>query len=370
MKSRLKAFDTVLFVTVLILLGIGIIMILSASSHLGNLRYGTPYYFFTRQIIWATSGILIMLLVSRIDYKWYKKFAKLIFAVAVGLLVLVLIPGVGSGEIRGAKRWIDLGFFDFQPSEVAKLAVIIFLSARLSKNYKKLDKLFTGIIPNFLWVILVAVLLYLEPHYSALALVCGISVVLVFAAGAKIKIRYLIIGGILVFLVGALGIYVSDYRSERIFGFLNPWADPLDTGWQVIQSLYAIGSGGVFGLGLGKSMQKYLYLSDAHNDFILAIIGEELGLVGMTLVIGLFITLAVRGIIIATKSKDMFGGLLATGITVLISTQVILNIAIVTGWFPVTGMPVPFLSYGGTSMIIFSTMIGILLNISRNSENL
>lgn len=368
MKSRLKAFDTVLFATVLILLGIGIIMILSASSHLGNLRYGSPYYFFVRQIIWATLGIAIMLFVSRIDYKLYKKYAKLIFAVSIGFLVLVLIPGVGSGEIRGAKRWIDLGFIDFQPSEIAKLAVIIYLSARLSKNYKKLDKFFTGIFPNFLGVILVAVLLYLEPHYSALAIICGISAILVFAAGAKIK--YFVICILTALPVGLLGIFIADYRADRIFGFLNPWADPLDTGWQVIQSLYAIGSGGVFGLGLGKSMQKYLYLSDAHNDFILAIVGEELGLVGMALVIGLFITLAVRGIIIATKSKDMFAGLLAIGITVLISTQVILNIAIVTGWFPVTGMPVPFLSYGGTSMIIFSTMIGILLNISRNVENL
>ena len=368
MRSRLKAFDTVLFGAVLILLGLGIIMILSASSHLGDLRYGSPYYFFVRQIVWALLGTGIMLFISRIDYKIYKKYAKLIFAIAIGCLVLVLIPGAGSGEIRGAKRWIDLGFIDFQPSEVAKLAVIIFLSARLSKNYKKLDKFVIGFVPNFLWIILVGALLYFEPHYSALAIIFGISVVLVFTAGAKIK--HFVICLLAALPLGIMGIFLSDYRIDRLIGFFDPWADPLDTGWQVIQSLYAIGSGGIFGLGLGKSMQKYLYLSDAHNDFILAIVGEELGLVGMTLVIGLFVILAWRGITIATKSKDMFAGLLATGITILISAQVILNIAIVTGWFPVTGMPVPFLSYGGTSMMVFATMIGILLNISRNVENL
>lgn len=368
MKSRLKAFDMVLFVTISILLGLGIIMILSASSHLGDLKYGSPYYFFVRQIIWALIGTAIMLFISRIDYKLYRKYAKLIFVVAIGLLALVLVPGVGSGEIRGAKRWINLGFMDFQPSEAAKLATIIFLSASLSKNYKKLNNFWSGFLPNFVWVGIVCALLYLEPHYSALALIFGISVILIFTAGAKIK--HFIICMLAVLPLGIAGIAVSNYRLDRIFGFLDPWSDPLGSGWQVIQSLYAIGSGGIFGLGLGQSKQKYLYLSDAHNDFILAIVGEELGLIGMALVIGLFIVLIWRGITIATKSKDMFAGLLATGITMLVAVQVLLNIAIVTGWFPVTGMPVPFLSYGGTSLVVFMAMMGILLNISRNIENL
>lgn len=368
MKSKLKPFDTVLFVTILMLLGVGIIMILSASSHLGDLNYGSPYYFFIRQIIWALIGTALMLFVSRIDYKLYKKWAKAIYLLAVVLLALVLVPGVGSGEIRGAKRWINLGFMDFQPSEAAKLAIIIFLSASLSKNYKKLKKFWTGFVPNFIWVGIIGVLLLLEPHYSALLLIFAISVIIMFAAGAEIK--HFIFCLLPAVALGAFGIFVSDYRADRFFSYLDPWADPTGSGWQVIKSLYAIGSGGIFGLGLGQSRQKYLYLPDAHNDFIMAIIGEELGLIGMIFVMGLFVILIWRGIMIATKSKDMFAGLVAVGITMMVALQVLLNIAIVTGWLPVTGMPVPFLSYGGTSLVVFMVMMGILLNISRNIENL
>ena len=368
MRSKLKPFDTVLFVTILMLLGVGIIMILSASSHLGDLSYGSPYYFFIRQIIWSLIGTALMLFVSRIDYKLYKKWAKLIYVIAVVLLALVLVPGVGSGEIRGAKRWINLGFMDFQPSEAAKLAIIIFLSASLSNNYKKLKKFWTGFVPNFIWVGIICALLFLEPHYSALLLIFAISVIIMFSAGAEIK--NFIICFLAVLPLGIVGILVSDYRLDRIFGYLDPWADPTGTGWQVIKSLYAIGSGGIFGLGLGQSRQKYLYLPDAHNDFIMAIVGEELGLIGMIFVMGLFVILIWRGIMIATKSKDMFAGLVAVGITMMVALQVLLNIAIVTGWLPVTGMPVPFLSYGGTSLVVFMVMMGILLNISRNIENL
>lgn len=364
MKSKLKPFDYTLFTTVIILFGIGLLMVLSASSHLGLLSYQNPYHFFVRQLLFGVVGVGCMLFLSRLDYKIYKRFAKLIFVVAIVLLGLVLIPGVGSGETRGAKRWIDLGIINFQPSEVAKVAMIIFLSASISENQKKLGKFWTGLVPHFIVIGVVAGLLLLEPHYSAIGIIGLISVILLFVGGAKVS-HFATIGAI-VLPVFIVGIFVSNYRLDRIVGFLDPWADVKGTGWQVIQSLYAIGSGGIFGLGLGQSKQKYSYLPDAHNDFIMAILGEELGLLGMLLVITLFGILVWRGIVIAMKSPDLFSGLMAIGITMLIALQFLFNLAIVTSWFPVTGMPVPFMSYGGSSLLIFMSCVGILLNISRN----
>lgn len=364
MKSKLKPFDYTLFTVVIILFGLGLLMVLSASSHLGMLSYNDPYYFFKRQFIFGAVGIGIMAFLSRWDYKFYKNFSGLIFLVALVLLGLVLIPGVGSGDVRGAKRWINLGFFNLQPSEVAKLATIIFLSARISMKPEKLKSFWEGLVPCFVIIGIVVALLYLEPHYSAIGIIGLVSVVILFVGGAR-WLHFGILAGIAVPL-GIIGISLADYRLDRIVGFLDPWADAKGTGWQVIQSLYALGSGGIFGLGLGQSKQKYSYLPDAHNDFILAILGEELGLIGMIIVVILFAILVWRGAVIAMKAPDMFSGLVASGITMLIAIQFVLNVAIITSVFPVTGMPVPFMSYGGTSMMIFMACAGILLNISRH----
>ena len=366
MKSKLKPFDYTLFTVVIILYGLGLLMVLSASSHLGVLKYDSPYYFFIRQFLFGIIGIFVMLFLSRINYKLYKNFSGLIFLGAIGLLCLVLVPGIGSGEIRGAKRWIYVGF-NLQPSEVAKLAIIIFLSARISMNPEGIKKFWTGLVPYFLIIGIVAGLLYLEPHYSAIGIIGIISVIILFAGGAKIS--HFIYMAMAILPVGIVGIFISKYRLDRIVSFLDPWSDLQDGGWQVIQSLYALGSGGMFGLGLGQSRQKYTYLPDAHNDFVLSILGEELGFIGMVFVIVLFGILIWRGVVIATKAPDMFSGLVAIGITMLIAIQIILNILIITSFFPVTGMPVPFMSYGGTSLLIFMSCIGILLNISRYSKN-
>ena len=366
MKSKLKPFDYTLFTVVIILYGLGLLMVLSASSHLGVLKYDSPYYFFIRQFLFGIIGIFVMLFLSRINYKLYKNFSGLIFLGAIGLLCLVLVPGIGSGEIRGAKRWIYVGF-NLQPSEVAKLAIIIFLSARISMNPEGIKKFWTGLVPYFLIIGIVAGLLYLEPHYSAIGIIGIISVIILFAGGAKIS--HFVYMAMAILPVGIVGIFISKYRLDRIVSFLDPWSDLQDGGWQVIQSLYALGSGGMFGLGLGQSRQKYTYLPDAHNDFVLSILGEELGFIGMVFVIVLFGILIWRGVVIATKAPDMFSGLVAIGITMLIAIQIIFNIAIITSFFPVTGMPVPFMSYGGTSLLIFMSCIGILLNISRYSKH-
>jgi len=368
MKSNLKPFDSTLFITVLILAGLGIIMVLSASSHLGEVSFGSSYYFFIRQMIWVAAGIVVMLVLSRIDYKIYKTFAILIFGIAVFLLILVLVPGVGGGNIRGAERWIDLGFMSFQPSELAKLATIIFVSAMLSNNYKKLDKFWGGFIYHLLFVGIICALLALEPHFSSMVIIVAISLILLFTAGARIW--HFAICAIPCVFGAMVFIKMAPYRLQRILEYRKPFENLADSGWQAAQALCAIGTGGIFGLGLGQSKQKYLHLPDAHNDFILAIWAEEMGLIGMILVIALFAVFIWRGIRIATKAPDLFGGLLATGITMLVAIQVILNIAIITNLLPVTGMPVPFLSYGGTSMLFFMASVGILLNISRKIETL
>ena len=367
MKSKLKPFDYTLFTVVIILYGLGLLMVLSASSHLGMLDYDNPYYFFIRQLLFGILGIFVMVVLSRIDYKIYKKFSGLIFLGAIGLLCLVLVPGIGSGEIRGAKRWIYVGF-NLQPSEIAKLAVIIFLSARISMNPEGIKKFWSGLVPYLVIIGVVAGLLFLEPHYSAIGIIGIISVIILFAGGAKIS-HFLMLGSTLIPVGIVFLIKQGDHGLKRLVSFLDPWADIQGGGWQVIQSLYALGSGGLFGLGLGQSKQKYTYLPDAHNDFILAILGEELGLIGMIFVITLFGILIWRGIVIATKAPDLFSGLVAVGITMLIAVQIILNIAIITSWFPVTGMPVPFMSYGGTALLMFMSSVGILLNISRHVKH-
>lgn len=367
--KKAKPFDFGLFITALILLGLGLITVLTASSHLAKTSslYGhNAYYFFIRQTLWGVLGLIAMFFFSSYDYRKLKKWSGIAFFAAILTLVAVLIPGVGGGEIRGAKRWINLGFMNFQPSEFAKFAIILFLAASLDKNYKQLKYFWKGFVPYLIVVGIIGVLLILEPHYSSLVIVFVISMIILFVAGAPIK--HFIMTAIPVIPLGAVLIAVKQYRADRIFGFLDPWADPSGTGWQAIQSLYALGSGGIFGLGLGQSRQKYLYLPDAHNDFIFSILGEELGFIGATLVILVFITFIWRGLRIAMKAPDLFGSLMATGLTSLVAVQVILNIAIVTSTMPVTGMPLPFFSYGGTALLFFMAYTGILLNISRHLE--
>jgi len=368
MKSNLKPFDSTLFITVLILAGLGVIMVLCASSHLGEVSYGSSYYFFIRQLAWVGIGVVAMLVLSRVDYRIYKKLAVFIFGLAIFFLILVLVPGIGGGNIRGAERWIDLKIISFQPSELAKLATIIFLSASLSDHYKRLSKFWTGLVPYFLVIGLVCGLLALEPHFSSMVIIVAISVILLFTAGAKLW--HFGVCAVPLVLGAMVFIKKAPYRLQRILEYRKPFENLTDSGWQAAQALCAIGTGGIFGLGLGRSKQKYLHLPDAHNDFILAIWAEEMGLIGMTLIIVLFAIFIWRGIRIATKAPDLFGGLLATGITMLVAIQVILNIGIITNCLPVTGMPVPFLSYGGTSMLFFMASVGILLNISRKIETL
>lgn len=376
-KGSNKPFDFILFVVVLILLGMGITMVLSASSPMSLSTTSSSYTYVGKQAIAAGLGILVMLFISKIDYKILSKFYKIIWIISLVGLVAVLIPGVGI-TVNGATRWIKFPIFgSIQPSEITKLGLIIFFSAYLTIHRNELKSLGKGFFkPLILFLApMVVVLLGIQSHLSASILIILTVSVMMIMAGCRIS-HFAIFGGAGATILG-VGMYIlaknfgiGAYRLQRITAFVNPWADPLETGWQIIQGLYAIGSGGLFGVGLGNSRQKYLYISEPHNDYIFAVLAEELGFVGCVLAILLFAIFIWRGIIIAMKAPDMFGSLLACGITALIGFQAIINIAVVTSSMPVTGISLPFFSYGGTSLIILLAAVGVLLNISRQANKI
>ena len=365
-KSKLilkNPLDFTLLITVFILLGLGIITVLSASSPTALAETGNSYKYLIKQMEAAVIGILLMFVASKIDYKLWQKNYKIIYFICMILLLAVCALGREAG---GAKRWLDMGFLSFQPSEVAKVGVIIFYSAWLTKNKEKLKTFKYGFVYPLSWLLIpIFFILVLQNHFSATLVICMLAAILMILAGCKI--RYFIFVGIPLATLGVFAIIVAGqgFRMQRILTFFDPWQDIKGKGWQIVQSLYAIGSGGLFGVGLGESKQKYLYIPEPHNDFIFAVLAEELGFIGCAIVIILFAILIWRGITIAMKAPDMFGSLLAAGITSMIAIQVLVNIAVVTASMPVTGMALPFFSYGGTALIITLISIGILLSVSR-----
>ena len=361
-RVRVGKIDFSFLIIVLMLVIYGLIMVFSASSASAHHYQGDTLYFIKRQLIWAVLGVIAMFVIARIPYKVVKKLAFPIFIVSV--VCLVLVPIVGK-EINGAKRWLGIGSLGFQPSELAKFAMIIFLSKLIADNKFDLNDYIKGFWAYLCIIGGVALLILVEPHLSGAIVVALTSFVILFMAGAKGKhIATLFPMG-----AGALvvAIIIEPYRMKRFITFLDPFADTLGDGWQVVQSLYAIGSGGLFGLGLGQSRQKFLYIPEPHNDFIFSIICEELGFVGAVFTIILFVMLIWRGIRISILAPDKFSSLLSGGIMSLVAIQVLMNIAVVTSSMPATGVPLPFFSYGGTSLLFMLASMGVMLNISRYS---
>ena len=363
--------DFTLVITVLLLLSLGLVMVLSASSPTALQKYDKSYYFFIRQLIFAVAGLFGMYFVSKIDYRIYQKFYKHAWILSAILLVLVLVIGTDS---HGAKRWIGLGFITFQPSELVKFLMIIFYGGILVKDRDELGKFWKGLVKHVLFLAPIIGLLLLEPHVSTSMVIIITCCIMMIMAGCKFW-QFLMSGVIAVGGIGSIAtvLYAASdafkkqfqYIVTRFITFTDPWQDATGDGWQIIQSLYAIGSGGLFGAGLGESKQKYLYLSEPHNDFIFSVLAEELGFVGCILVFVLFAVFIWRGVLIAMKAPDMFGSLVAVGITSLVGVQVIINVAVVTSSMPVTGMQLPFFSYGGTALFILLCEVGVLLSISR-----
>lgn len=314
-----------------------------------------------------------MIAISKIDYRIYKKLYKVAYILSIIFLALVVVPKIGV-EVKGARRWINLGFGRFQPSELAKIGLIVFYAAYLSDHRTELNSFWNGFIKPLIYLIPpIAILFFIQDHLSASIIIIGIVSIMMLMAGSRLK--YFLTAGIAGGTAGVLGMLMlaqatgkGGFRLARLTTFLDPWADATGDGWQVIQGLYAIGSGGLFGVGLGNSKQKYLYIPEPHNDFIFAVLAEELGFIGCLAVIALFAIFVWRGIVISMKAKDCFGSLLAVGITSLIGLQAIMNIAVVTSSMPATGISLPFFSYGGTALVILLCSVGILLNISRSSS--
>ena len=366
---NLRHFDFWLFLSVIVLLSMGLIMIFSASAPSSASKFnGDVYYIFRNQLNNAAIGLAVMLIVAFIPYGFWKKMAIPILIVSLGLVVVVILPGM-SVITKGTKRWLYIGPINFQPSELAKFGLICFLAASLSVHKERLKRFFSGFLVYFGVAIMFVVLILLEPHLSCAIIIVSVSGIVLFAAGAKLwhflVVTAPVIGGG-AFLI--LFVPYFSYMKTRVFTFLDPWQDRTGDGFQIIQSLFAIGSGGLFGKGLGKSMQKFLYIPEPHNDFIFAILAEELGFVGVFTVLALFGIFIVRGIKISIMAKDTFASLFAAGLTSLIAVQSLLNIAVVTASAPVTGISLPFFSYGGTSLILFMAEAGILLNISKNTN--
>lgn len=361
-KVTKAQFDSVIFYTTMLLVFIGIIMVFSASYVQSAFKQGDAYYFLKRNIVYATLGFICMMAISNIDYRIWKKNAKLIGIVAFVLLILVLTPlGI---EANGAKRWLGIGMLTIQPAEIAKFATIIITAKLIEKRYDKVKSFTKGIIPLLIIPGIYFIIIMMQPNMSTAGTIILVTFVMLFVAGMSMKLVVGMFGcGVALFLTLAL---TSAYRLKRILSFLDPFQDPLGSGYQVIQGLYALGSGGLFGVGLGKSQQKWFYIPEPQNDFIFAIIGEELGLVGCTVVIMLFVILVYRCIRIALRCSNIFACMTVIGIGAQIGIQAALNIAVATSSMPVTGVALPFISFGGTSLIIFMSAIGIVLNISKH----
>lgn len=361
MSLKRKSPDFVLFITVMCLLSIGVIMILSASEYKTLIYYNDSFYYFKRQLLWSLLGLTAMFIMINFDYRRLRKYIMPFLAVSFICLVLVLVPGIGR-EVGGATRSIGIGPIPFSPAELVKLSIIIFTAYGLSRGRERVKDI-RGIAPYLIVLILACGLIMKQPDLGTTLSLAGIVIIMIFAAGANLKhLGSIALAGVLAVISA---IFLEPYRLKRLMAFRDPWADPQDTGFQIIQGLYAIGSGGLFGLGLGQSKQKFLYLPENHTDFIFAIIAEELGFIGATLVIMLFILFIWRGLKIAVTSQDPFASLLATGITAWVGVQAFMNIGVVTGSLPITGIPLPFISFGGTSLLFTMAAVGILLNISR-----
>ena len=359
--------ERILLIIAVVLLNLfGLIMIYSASNIWSEYKFNDPYKYLKSQGLFLIISYITLFIVSKVPYVEYKKKANVIFLVCVVLLVLVLIPGVGSVR-NGSRSWFGIGGFGIQPSEFTKLGLIIFTSKYLSNNSKEIRDIKKGVLPILGILLLIFGLIMLEPDFGSGVVIVMTIVVLLFTSG--VKMNFFIKIGVLG-LIGVVAlIIIAPYRMQRIVSFINPWNDPLGSGFQIIQSLYAIGPGGLLGLGFGNSVQKHFYLPEPQTDFIFSIISEEFGFMGVLLVSILFITIIYSGFKIAMKCEDLFGKYLAFGITFGLAFQTMLNLMVVVGLIPVTGVTLPFLSYGGSSLLITMCGMGILLNISKNSCN-
>jgi cell division protein FtsW len=367
-RKKKRPVDFYILIVVIALVFIGIIMVYSASWPEGTVRYGDGTHYAKRHLMWAIVGFIGMFGTMNIDYKIWKKYSLYIYLLALILGLLIFSP-IGT-EIKGAKRWLDFGFTTFMPSDAIKLGSIIYLAAFLDRKKDKVSSYGQGFLPVMAIIGLSAILIYFQKDLSTTITLLGTLFSMYFIAGMHFSVLAMAGGMGWLFWQYAINSEGNEYRLRRILAFKDPFADKLGDGWQSVQSLYALGSGGILGVGLGQSRQKFFYIPESYNDFIFSIIGEELGLLGTLFVLSLYGILIWRGIVAAINARDVFGSYLAAGLTALIAIQSFINIGVVTSSIPATGITLPFISFGGTSLVIYMAGIGILLNITRFNEKI
>jgi cell division protein FtsW len=353
-------YDIALLFPVLFLVGIGIVMVYSASSALALKKFGTSYYFLKKQSIFALLGIVVLVISCHIPYHIFRSLAYPLIILAAMLLFAILISGFGYSA-GGAKRWFRIAGFTFQPSEFARFVLVIFLAYSMNKKMNRIKEFKVGFLPHVLVLCMFAVLIMLQPDFGSVVIFGAITWIMLFVGG--VRISYLLGSLVLVIPIIYSLMVSADYRIERIMSFMNPWQYSADKGYQVIHSLLAFGTGGIWGTGIGKGYQKLFYLPEPHTDFIFSVVGEELGLIGVLIILGLYTVILWRGISIARNSRDAFGSFVAIGLTTAIGLQICVNMGVALGLLPTKGLTLPFLSYGGTSLLMNMVSIGVLMNI-------
>jgi cell division protein FtsW len=354
--------DTILFASVAALVAIGLVMVFSASSATAYADYGDVAFYVKRQFIWLIVGLIAAFAAYRMDYQKLKKPAPYLLLAAAIALVLVFVPHIGLGA-NGGRRWIGFSAVSLQPSEFAKLALVVYLAAVLSVRGERITSLARGLFPLCVPVLILAVLVLKEPDMGTASLLIFTAFAMFFAAGARLS--HLVAIALVTVPFAALTVLASPYKRARVFAFWDPWKDPQNTGFHIVQSLLALGSGGIFGVGLGASRAKFFYLPEQYTDFIFSVLGEELGLIGALAVVVLFVVFAYRAIKIAIAAPDRFGYFLAIGCTAVIVIQAFVNIGVVTSSWPVTGVPLPFISFGGSSLIVNLIAVALIANVGR-----
>jgi len=354
-------YDIALLFPVLFLVGIGIVMVYSASSALALNKFGTSYYFLKKQSIFALLGIVALVISCHIPYHIFRSLTYPLLILAAMLLFVILISGFGYSA-GGAKRWFHIAGFTFQPSEFARFALVIYLAYSMNKKMNRIKEFKVGFLPHFLVLCMFTILIMLQPDFGSVVIFGAITWIMLFVGG--VRISYLLGSLVLVIPIIYSLMVSADYRIERIMSFMNPWQYSADKGYQVVHSLLAFGTGGIWGTGIGKGYQTLFYLPEPHTAVIFSVIGEELGLIGVLIILGLYTVIMWRGISIARNSEDAFGSLIAIGLTTAIGLQICVNMGVALGLLPTKGLTLPFLSYGGTSLLMNMVSIGVLMNIS------
>lgn len=364
MTSR-REYDTTILLLAVVLTCFGVVMVYSASAIMASQRFSDGFYFLKRQGLFAVAGFVVMMACMRIDYHFWRRFTLPVMLLAVGLLALVLIPGIGT-QVGGATRWLRLPGFSLQPAEVAKIAMVLYLAHSLTRKKDKVKSFKLGFLPYMVVLTVVLGMLLCQPDLGSAMVIAGVAMAMLMVAGARLS--YLFSVALLALPVLYISIMQVDYRRRRIMSFLDPWEDPYNTGFQIIQSWTAFGLGGTLGQGLGEGRQKLFYLPEAHTDFILSVVGEELGFAGIVVIAAMFLVFCLRGLRAAVQHQDDYGRNLAFGLTFLIGMEAFINMGVVLGLLPTKGLTLPFLSYGGTSLLTTLFAVGILLNISSRGR--